>query len=86
MELTSPSEFAKEKVQAVQDYTMLSLHSLGNLFRKPLYIADMVQQADLIGVGSLPIVVLIGFFTGASRRDCANDRMSFTAPAGRCVQ
>src|SRR3954466_6395755 len=65
MELTSPTEFAKQKVQAVQDYTMLSLHSLGNLFRKPLYIADMVQQADLIGVGSLPIVVLIGFFTGA---------------------
>ena len=65
MELISPTEFAKEKVQAVQDYIMLSLHSLGNLFRKPLYIADMVQQADLIGVGSLPIVVLIGFFTGA---------------------
>src|SRR5690348_7669559 len=65
MELISPTEFAKEKVLAVQDYTMLSLQSLGNLFRKPLYIADMVQQADLIGVGSLPIVVLIGFFTGA---------------------
>ncbi len=65
MELISPTEFAKEKVQAVQDYTFLSVQSLGNLFRKPVYFADMVQQADLIGVGSLPIVVLIGFFTGA---------------------
>ena len=65
MELTSPTELAKEKVLAVQDYTLLSLRSLGNLFRKPLYFADMVQQADLIGVGSLPIVILIGFFTGA---------------------
>ena len=65
MELLSPTEFAKEKVKAIQDYTLLSLHSLGNLFRKPVYVADMVQQADLIGVGSLPIVVLIGFFTGA---------------------
>lgn len=65
MELISPTEFAKEKVQAAQDYTMLALQSIGNLFRKPVYIADMVQQADLIGVGSLPIVVLIGFFTGA---------------------
>ena len=37
---------------------------MANLFRKPLYFADMVQQADLIGVGSLPIVVLTGFFTG----------------------
>ena len=26
----------------------------------------MVQQADLIGVGSLPIVMLTGFFTGAA--------------------
>jgi phospholipid/cholesterol/gamma-HCH transport system permease protein len=65
MELNSPSEFAKQKVLAVQEYTLLSLQSLTNLFRKPLYIADMIQQADLIGVGSLPIVVLIGFFTGA---------------------
>lgn len=65
MALNSPSEFGKQKVLAVQEYTLLSIQSLANLFRKPLYIADMVQQADLIGVGSLPIVVLIGFFTGA---------------------
>jgi len=65
MELTSPTEIAKGKVQAVQEYTFLSLQSLANLFRKPLYFADMMQQADLIGVGSLPIVVLTGVFTGA---------------------
>jgi phospholipid/cholesterol/gamma-HCH transport system permease protein len=65
MELISPTEFAKEKVTAVQEYTFLSLQAVANLFRKPVYFADMVQQADLIGVGSLPIVVLIGFFTGA---------------------
>src|SRR5277367_486105 len=60
----SPTEFLKEKVQSVQEYTLLAAQSLANLFRKPLYFADMVQQADLIGVGSLPIVVLTGFFTG----------------------
>src|SRR5215472_16121559 len=65
MELISPTELSKQKVLAVQDYTLLSIRSLGNIFRKPLYLADMIQQADLIGVGSLPIVVLIGFFTGA---------------------
>ena len=64
MELTSPTEFAKQKVLAVQEYTVMAAESVANLFRKPLYIADMVQQADLIGVGSLPIVVLTGFFTG----------------------
>ncbi|MGO9088507.1 MAG: MlaE family ABC transporter permease [Candidatus Sulfotelmatobacter sp.] len=65
MELTSPTEFAKKRVQAVQEYTLLAVQSLANLFRKPLYFGDMVQQADLIGVGSLPIVALTGFFTGA---------------------
>ena len=65
MELISPTEFAKGKVQAVQEYALLALESITNVFRKPLYVADMVQQADLIGFGSLPIVVLIGFFTGA---------------------
>ena len=65
MELTSPTAFAKRNVQSVQEYTLLSAQSLANLFRKPLYFGDMVQQADLIGVGSLPIVALTGFFTGA---------------------
>jgi phospholipid/cholesterol/gamma-HCH transport system permease protein len=65
MELISPTEFAKEKIKAVQDYTFVCVQAVANLFRKPVYFADMVQQADLIGVGSLPIVVLIGFFTGA---------------------
>src|SRR5579859_7261670 len=64
MELTSPTEFAKQKVLVVQEYTMLAFHSVANIFRKPLYLADMIQQADVIGVGSLPIVVLTGFFTG----------------------
>jgi phospholipid/cholesterol/gamma-HCH transport system permease protein len=65
MELISPAEFAKDKVQAVQDYSVLAGRSFSNLFQHPRYFADMLQQADLIGVGSLPIVVLTGFFTGA---------------------
>lgn len=64
MELISPTEFAKEKVESVQDYLLLAFRSVANIFRKPLYMADIVQQADQIGVGSLPIVVLTGFFTG----------------------
>jgi phospholipid/cholesterol/gamma-HCH transport system permease protein len=65
MELTSPSELAKEKVLTVQDYFHFCVQAIGNIFRKPLYFADMTMQADTIGVGSLPIVVLTGFFTGA---------------------
>ena len=65
MELTSPTYLAKEKVQTVQDYVLFCGQTVANLFRKPLYFADMERQADTIGVGSLPIVVLTGFFTGA---------------------
>ena len=64
MELISPLDLAKRSLLAVQDYTFLSLRAVGNLFRKPLYMADLIQQSDFIGVGSLPIVVLTGMFTG----------------------
>src|SRR5207244_10665076 len=70
MELISPTDFAidfaRDKVQAVQDYALLAARSVANLFRRPLYVADMIQQADLIGVGSLPIVVLTGFCIGGA--------------------
>ena len=67
MELTfSPTEFAKSKVLAVQEYSILAWQSLANLFRHPRYVADMLQQADIIGFGSLPIVLAACFFTGAA--------------------
>src|SRR6266568_1899603 len=65
MELTSPTEFALETVAAVQEYSILAARAIGGLFRRPRYFADIVYQADLIGFGSLPIVVLTGLFTGA---------------------
>src|SRR5712691_1701414 len=65
MELTSPTYFAKLKIQTVQDYVLFCVQAVANLFQKPFYFTDMVRQADAIGVGSLPIVVLTGFFTGA---------------------
>ncbi|HVP50865.1 MAG TPA: ABC transporter permease, partial [Terriglobales bacterium] len=65
MELISPADFAKQSVLAIQDYSLLAWRSLANVFGHPRYVADTMMQADLIGVGSLPIVVLTGFFTGA---------------------
>jgi len=65
MPITTPSEFAKDKVLALQEYSVLAGRSLSNLFGQPRYFGDTLQQSDSIGVGSLPIVVLTGFFTGA---------------------
>lgn len=61
----SLTDLIKKNVMAVQDYTLLSIASLRNLFSGPRYFGDTFQQADIIGVGSLPIVVLTGFFLGA---------------------
>jgi phospholipid/cholesterol/gamma-HCH transport system permease protein len=65
LELTSPIDVAKDFALSVQQYTLLSIQSLQNFFRRPLYTGDMLQQADLIGVGSLPIVLLTGLSVGA---------------------
>lgn len=64
MALVSPFEIAKRSVVVVQDYAHLSARSITNVFSHPRYVSDAIQQADLIGVGSLPIVVLTGMFTG----------------------
>ena len=64
MALSTIDSAAKKSVLAVQEYAQLSGQALGNLFRKPFYSADLYQQADVIGVGSLPIVIMTGFFLG----------------------
>lgn len=59
------SEKLKRQVLAVQDYALLVSQSLTNIFTPPHYWADATDQMDLIGVGSLPIVMTAGFFIGA---------------------
>jgi len=49
----------------VQLFTFLTVRAVLNLFRKPRYLRDTFLQMDLIGTGSLNIVLLTGFFTGA---------------------
>src|ERR1700742_4741980 len=64
MALATIDNAAKKGVYAVQQYALISGRALSNLFRRPFYGADIATQADMIGVGSLPIVILTGFFTG----------------------
>ncbi len=65
LELISPFDVAKDAVLAIQEYARLAGQSVTNFFRRPVYWGDILQQADLIGVGSLPIVVLSGLSIGA---------------------
>ena len=64
MPMETVEGFLKKSVLSVQNYAVLAGVALANLFRQPHYWADMVTQADSIGIGSLPIVILTGFFTG----------------------
>src|SRR5438270_6784024 len=55
----------KRQVQIFQDYTYLAARAIASLFSPPLYVDDLLQQMDIIGIGSLPIVLLTGAFIGA---------------------
>lgn len=57
-------DFLKEPILAVQDFFVLTGQALRNIARRPHYGDDIVLQMDTIGVGSLLIVVLTGFFAG----------------------
>jgi phospholipid/cholesterol/gamma-HCH transport system permease protein len=48
----------------LQEVSLLIWRSFASLFSRPRYVGETVNQMDLIGVGSLPIVLLTGFFTG----------------------
>lgn len=55
----------KGAVANVQDYALLAGQTLRALFTPPYYMQDVLQQMDAIGAGSLPIILLSGFFIGA---------------------
>ena len=58
-------DFLKGPFLAIQEFYILAGAALRNVFRKPHYAADIALQMDQIGVGSIPIVILTGFFSGA---------------------
>ena len=58
------NDAAKRAVYSLQDFFTLAGKALGFIFVKPFYAADLFQQMDAIGVGSIGIVLLTGFFTG----------------------
>ena len=58
-------ERLKRWIFALQDYTLLSIQSIGNIFTPPQYWGDTLEQMDLIGVGSVSIVSVAALFIGA---------------------
>jgi phospholipid/cholesterol/gamma-HCH transport system permease protein len=47
------------------EHTLMLLGALRWLFRRPFRPRLFLEQMQFVGVGSLPIIVLVGFFSGA---------------------
>lgn len=58
-------DLLKGPVLTFQEFILLSGRAIRGVVRKPYYWDDLSIQMDLIGVGSLPVVILTGFFSGA---------------------
>ena len=63
--LSRTSEWSKAAVLEVQEYVRLCITAVRAAFSRPFYYRDVVEQFDAIGLGSLTVVLLTGFFTGA---------------------
>src|SRR5437870_4986821 len=54
----------KRLLLELQEMSLLSARAALGIFKKPRYIPETIAQMDAIGVGSLTIIILTGFFTG----------------------
>ena len=58
-------DILKAPVFAFQEFIQLAGRATRNIVRRPHYFDDVSLQMDIVGVGSLPIILLIGFFSGS---------------------
>ncbi len=57
-------DFLKGPVATLQDFCVLSGRALKSIVQPPHYWDDILMQMDILGVGSLTIVVLVSFASG----------------------
>jgi phospholipid/cholesterol/gamma-HCH transport system permease protein len=55
----------KSGLLEIQEYVRLQGQTVRGIFSRPFYFHDVVEQFEEIGIGSLTVVLLTGFFTGA---------------------
>jgi phospholipid/cholesterol/gamma-HCH transport system permease protein len=63
--LTLFEGWLKSALQEIQEYVLLQIATLRGCVTRPFYVHDVVEQFEQIGIGSLTVVLLTGFFTGA---------------------
>ncbi len=88
MAIISIDRTAKQIVLTVQEYSLFAWRAFMNLYRPPIYWTDFLIQSDVIGFGSISIVLLSGFFTGgvlALQSAATLSAFGATAVTGRFV-
>lgn len=58
-------EWVKKALLEVQEYVRLCMAAIKGVATPPYYRHDIIEQFEAIGIGSLTVVLLTGFFTGA---------------------
>ena len=56
--------FVTRALLELQETMLLAARAFRGVFKRPRYLPETIAQMDAIGVGSLTIIILTGFFTG----------------------
>ena len=78
----------KKAALEAQEYVRLTISTFGGVFTRPFHRHDIVEQFELIGWGSLTVVLLAGVFTGmalASQSGLTLDQFGARPVVGRLV-
>jgi phospholipid/cholesterol/gamma-HCH transport system permease protein len=78
----------KEALLEVQEYIKLVGQVFTSLTSRPIYTRDIIEQFDVIGIGSLTVVLLTGTFTGmvlALQSGLTLDQFGARSMVGRLV-
>jgi phospholipid/cholesterol/gamma-HCH transport system permease protein len=78
----------KHAALEVQEYVRLTAATFVAIFSRPFYRHDVIEQFDLIGFGSLTVVLLAGLFTGmalASQSGMTLDQFGARPIVGRLI-
>jgi phospholipid/cholesterol/gamma-HCH transport system permease protein len=82
------NDAVKRMVLRVQEYLLLLGQIARAMVTRPIYVRDIIEQLDAIGIGSLTVVVLTGLFTGmvlALQMGVTLDQFGARSAVGRLV-
>jgi phospholipid/cholesterol/gamma-HCH transport system permease protein len=81
-------EWLKAALLELQEYLLMVGKAARSCVTRPFYYKDIVEQFDIIGIGSLTVVLLTGMFTGmvlALQSGITLDQFGARSMVGRLV-